>query len=46
MTAEEFINNITHEIFKEAYDYYFKALPTPIVGMISLGWIVRSCTIV
>jgi len=32
MTAEEFINNITHEIFKEAYDYYFKALPTPIVG--------------
>ena len=32
MTAEEFINNITHEIFEEAYDYYFKALPTPIVG--------------
>lgn len=32
MTAEEFVNNVTYEIFTEAYDYYFKTLPTPIVG--------------
>lgn len=32
MTAEEFVNNVKNEIFKEAFEYYFKMLPNPIAG--------------
>lgn len=33
MTAKDFVNNVSQEILKETFDYYFKTLPTPIVGM-------------
>lgn len=38
MTAIEFVKNVEQEIFKDAFDYYFKTLPTPIVGT-DIYWI-------
>lgn len=32
MTAEEFVSNVKDEVFKEAFEYYFKTLPNSIVG--------------
>ncbi|MBF1467928.1 hypothetical protein [Prevotella pallens] len=32
MTAEEFVSNVKDEVFKEAFEYYFKMLPNPIAG--------------
>lgn len=32
MTAEEFVSNVKDEVFKEAFEYYFKTLPNPIAG--------------
>ncbi|MCL1617013.1 hypothetical protein M3090_11510 [Bacteroides sp. ET71] len=32
MNAEEYVENVRHEVFDELYNYYFESLPTPIKG--------------
>ena len=32
MTAQEFVKNVSQEVFKDTYNYYLETLPTPVVG--------------